>query len=316
MSELTSAAPTAPGQSAPSRAPGPGSDGRPRRLAGLRSSGALLGVVPFFVYTGIFLLVPTLVVIVGAFLGPDNQPTTSSIAALTQPAFLSALKASVILSAATAVAGAALGGLLAYAVSTAGPDTLLKRFVTSVCGVLAQFGGVALAFAFMASFGFGGVLARWAKAAGIDLGSGIWLYEWDKGLMLVYLYFQIPLMLIVFLPAVEGLRPQWREACETLGGTTWTYWRKVAGPILWPPFVGSMLLLFTNAFSAYATAAALVSQGSPLVPLKIAGTFSSEVILGQENIGKAMALAMVVVVAIVMALYTWLDKRASRWMQR
>ncbi len=134
--------------------------------------------------------------------------------------------------------------------------------------------------------------------------------------MLVYLYFQIPLMLIVFLPAVEGLRPQWREATATLGGTTWTYWSRVAAPILLPSFVGATLLLFTNAFSAYATAAALVSQASPLVPLQIASTFSSEVLLGRENIGKAMALAMVVIVAIVMAIYAWIDKRASRWMQR
>ena len=123
-------------------------------------------------------------------------------------------------------------------------------------------------------------------------------------------------MVIVFLPAVEGLRPQWREATETLGGTTWTYWRRVAGPILLPSFVGAMLLLFTNAFSAYATAKALISQGSPLLPLQIGGTLSSEVILGQENVGKAMALAMVVVVALVMTAYVFLDRRASRWMPR
>ena len=123
-------------------------------------------------------------------------------------------------------------------------------------------------------------------------------------------------MVIVFLPAVEGLRPQWREATETLGGSTWTYWRRVAGPILLPSFLGSALLLFTNAFSAYATAKALISQGTPLLPLQIGGTFSSEVILGQQNVGKAMALAMVVVVAVVMTIYAWLDRRASKWLPR
>jgi putative spermidine/putrescine transport system permease protein len=290
---------------------------RRRALGGLRPSGALVGVVPFFVYTTIFLLVPTLVVVVGAFLSKDNTPTLSNIEALAQPGFLKALKQSIILSAVTAVVGAVIGAVLAYAVSTAKPDGVLKRFVTSLCGVLAQFGGVALAFAFMASFGGTGLIAVLIKKlTGADVGGGIWLYEWDKGLMLVYLYFQIPLMLIVFLPAVEGLRPQWREATETLGGTTWTYWRRIAFPILMPSFIGSMLLLFTNSFSAYATAAALISQASPLVPLQIAGTFSSEVILGQENIGKAMALAAVVVVAIVMVIYTVIDRRASRWMQR
>jgi putative spermidine/putrescine transport system permease protein len=285
-------------------------------LGRLRPSGALAGVVPFFAYTTVFLLIPTLVVVIGAFLDGSNRPTLANVEALTQPAVVRGLVQSVILSAVTALAGAVLGGLLAYAVSTAKPTSATKRFVTALCGVLAQFGGVALAFAFVASFGATGLLTLLLGKVGVSTGAGLWLYEWDKGLMLVYLYFQIPLMLIVFLPAVEGLRPQWREATETLGGTTWTYWRRIAAPILFPSFVGATLLLFTNAFSAYATAAALVSQGSPLIPLQIASTFRSEVILGQENVGKAMALAMVVVVAVVMTIYVVLDKRSSRWMQR
>jgi putative spermidine/putrescine transport system permease protein len=284
----------------------------------LRPSGALVGVAPFFVYTTVFLLIPTIVVVVGAFADGSGRPTLDNVAALggANSSFLPALQHSVVLSLVTALAGAVIGAVLAYAVSTARPDGLLKRFITSLCGVLAQFGGVALAFAFMATFSIQGFLTVWLNSLGLDTGSSIWLYQWDKGLMLVYLYFQIPLMLIVFLPAVEGIKPQWREATETLGGTTWTYWTKVAGPILLPSFIGATLLLFTNAFSAYATAAALISQASPIVPLQIAGTFTSEVILGQENVGKAMALAMVVVVALVMWVYAVLDKRASRWLVR
>jgi putative spermidine/putrescine transport system permease protein len=290
----------------------------PRRRAPgrRRPSSALLGVVPFFAYTTVFLLIPTLVVVVGAFLDSDNAFTLANVEGLTSPAVLRALRNSVVLSAVTAFAGAVVGGILAYAVSTARGSSVTKRFITSLCGVLAQFGGVALAFAFVASFGMTGLITVWLNQLGIDTGTGFWLYGWNKGLMLVYLYFQIPLMVIVFLPAVEGLRPQWREATETLGGTTWTFWRRVAGPILLPSFVGAMLLLFTNAFSAYATAKALISQGTPLLPLQIAGTLSSEVILGQENVGKAMALAMIVVVAVVMTAYVFLDRRASRWMPR
>ncbi len=272
-----------------------------------------MGVVPFFAYTTVFLIIPTLVVVIGAFLS-EGQPTLGNVRALTQPAVVSATQHSVVLSAVTAVGGAVIGALLAYAVSTAPLDGVLRRFVASLCGVLAQFGGVALAFAFLASFGATGFLTTWLATVGIDTGPGLWLYEWDKGLMLVYLYFQIPLMLIVFLPAVEGLRPQWREATETLGGSTWVYWRRVAAPILFPSFVGATLLLFTNAFSAYATAAALVSQGSPLLPLAIGNTLTSEVLLGQENIGKAMALEMVVVVAVAMTLYAVLDRRSSKWL--
>ncbi|WP_244328430.1 ABC transporter permease subunit [Yimella sp. cx-51] len=287
-----------------------------RARGGRRPSGALLGVAPFFVYTTVFLIIPTLVVVVGAFFTPQGRPTTAYVQTLTEPVFLEALKKSVLLSFYSAVIAGVVGGLLAYAISTAKPNGLLKRFVTSLSGVLAQFGGVALAFAFIASFGFTGLLTTWLGKAGLDLSGSLWLYEWDKGLLLVYLYFQIPLMVIVFLPAVEGIRSQWREATETLGGTTWTFWRKVGLPILAPSFAGALLLLFTNAFSAYATAAALITQASPLVPQQIASTFSSEVLLGQENVGKAMALAMVVVVAIAMAIYALIDRRASKWLQR
>ncbi|MEO7070937.1 MAG: ABC transporter permease [Nostocoides sp.] len=281
-----------------------------RARGGRRPSGALLGVLPFFVYVTVLLIIPTLIVIIGAFFHGGSL-TMVNIKALGEPAVSSALWHSVALSFVTALVGAAIGAVLAYAVSTARDGGIVKRFVTSLCGVLAQFGGVALAFAFSATFIGTGILAGLSRSD-----SGIWLYSWNRGLMLVYLYFQIPLMLIVFLPAVEGLRPQWREATETLGGSTFTYWRKVAGPILLPSFIGALLLLFTNAFSAYATAQALVSQGSPLLPLAIGGALSSEVVLGQQDVAKAMALAMMVVVAVVMTIYTVLDKRASRWLVR
>ena len=125
----------------------------------------------------------------------------------------------------------------------------------------------------------------------------------------------LAVFVLVFLPALDGVRPQWREAAESVGASTWQYWRRVAGPLLLPAFLGSTLLLFANAFSSFATAAALVSQGSPIVPLKIQGALSSEVLLGQANIGKALGLGMIVVIAVVMTLYALLQRRTSRWLQ-
>ena len=133
----------------------------------------------------------------------------------------------------------------------------------AVSGVLAQFGGVTLAFAWIATIGpVGVVTVAVADLAGIDLYGCGWLFGLP-GLVVVYCYFQIPLMVIVFAPAFEGLRPQWREAAVNLGASTWAYWRHVAIPLLTPAFLGAMLLLFANAFAAYATAAVLVSQGQP-----------------------------------------------------
>jgi putative spermidine/putrescine transport system permease protein len=209
--------------------------------------------------------------------------------------------------------GAVVGAALAYVIVTGRPDGLLRRAATSLCGVFAQFGGVMLAFAFIATVGPQGFVTAVLQKAGWQV-SGLWLFELD-GLLLVYLYFQIPLMVLVFMPALDGLRPQWREATESLGGTTWHYWRHVAGPILLPPFLGSFLLLFANAFSAFATAAALITQGGVIVPLQIRTALTSEVVLGRENVGKALALGMVVVVAIALALQAALQRRTSRWLR-
>ena len=132
---------------------------------------------------------------------------------------------------------------------------------------------------------------------------------------MVYVYFQIPLMVIVFTPALEGLRPQWREAAVNLGATTSQYWRQVGIPLLTPAFLGSALLLFANAFAAYATAAVLVSQGNPITPLFIRSALTSEILLGQANVGFALALEMIVVVSIVMGMYALLLRRTSRWMR-
>jgi len=285
----------------------------PRRLT-LGRVGSLLGTVPFFAYVVTFLVIPTLVVVIGAFT-EDGRFTMANVAALGDSYILQAYGRSVMLSAVTAIIGAIIGAVLAYALVTSRPGGPLRRIVTAASGVLAQFGGVTLAFAFLATLGLTGFVTVFLRDhLGLDLyANGVWLFELP-GLVLVYTYFQVPLMVIVFLPALDGIRPQWREATESLGGSTWQYWTRVAGPLLAPAFVGSTLLLFANAFSAYATAAALVSQGNPIVPLQIRSALTSEVVLGRQNLGNAMALGMVVVVAVVMALYALLQKRTARWL--
>lgn len=273
-----------------------------------------LGMVPFLGYLTVFLFIPTVIVVVGAF-QEDGRATLGNVQALGNPTALHALRQSLVVSATTAVIGAVFGGLLAYAVVTCKPGGAVRRAVTSVCGVLAQFGGVMLAFAFIATLGFSGAVTALAKdSLGINLYGDGWLFA-VPGIILVYAYFQIPLMVIVFLPALDGMKVQWREAAENLGASTWQYWRRVAGPLLFPAFLGSTLLLFANAFASYATAAALVSQGSPILPLFIRAALTSEIVLGRQNLAYALALEMIVVVAIVMTGYALLLRRTSRWLR-
>lgn len=273
-----------------------------------------LPLLPFLTVVTVFLIVPTVTVVVMAFFA-EGSFSLVRVMALFSPTALAALGKSVLLSGSTALIGAVLGAVLAWLIVSSPPSSMVRRSVLALCSVLAQFGGVALAFAFLATIGLNGVLTVWVREhLGWDLAGSGWLYGLP-GLILVYTYFQIPLMVIVFLPALEGLRDQWREAAVNLGASRWQYWREVAVPLLTPAFLGSTLLLFANAFAAYATAAALVSQGAPIVPLLIRAALTSEVVLGQSGFAYALALEMIVVVAAVMLVYNVLVRRTARWLK-
>ncbi|MDT7654472.1 MAG: putative spermidine/putrescine transport system permease protein, partial [Pseudonocardiales bacterium] len=208
------------------------------------------------------------------------------------------------------------GAFLAQAVITGRPDSPLRRIVATASGVLAYFGGVPLAFAFIAALGQTGLATVFLRGIGIDLyGSGFRI-DSLTGLGLTYVYFQVPLMVILITPALEGLLPQWREAAENLGASAWTYWRHVALPLLAPALGGATLVLFGNAFAAYATALALTSGSIPLLPTAIASALSGNVLANQQNVGLALGFDMVIVIAVVMVGYLVLQRRAARWRAR
>ena len=294
---------------------GPASSGAGSRR--LRAAANYVALIPFHAYVGLFMIVPTLLVIVGAFTTAQGVFTLDNVSRLfTDEVVGDAFARSIQLAVSTAIAGAIVGALLAWAVVRGDPEGLLRQLVVAASGVLAQFGGVMLAFAFLATFGISGLVTLFLKDT-LHLGvltDPSWIYSL-AGLAVVYTYFQIPLMLIVFLPSLDGLRQEWYDASASLGGGSWAFWRHVGGPILAPSFLGALLLLFANAFSAYATAAALISQGSSIITLQIADKLQSEVVIGQENVGKALAFGMIIVISVVMLVYALIQRRASRWVR-
>ncbi|MFC6354963.1 ABC transporter permease [Luethyella okanaganae] len=273
-----------------------------------------LGLVPFAVYLLLFLAVPTLLAVASGLFDRDGGFTLANIAALADPLVIETFLNSIWLSLLTAAVGAVLGALLSYAMLGFRPGGVARATVEALSGVLAQFGGVMLAFAFIATIGLQGLVTVWLRDQwGIDIfAEGAWIYGLP-GLILPYVYFQVPLMVITFMPAMTALRPQWVEATLTLGGTRGAFWRRVGMPVLAPAFLASFLLLFANAFSSYATAAALASQGSQIVPLQIRAALTSETVLGRENLAGALALGMIVVMAVVMWAYSIVQRRAARW---
>jgi putative spermidine/putrescine transport system permease protein len=272
------------------------------------------GLTPFVLYVLAFLVLPCLLALGTGLVDGDGRPTLANLAALGDPVVLRTFGSSFLVSGVTAVGGAVVGAVVCWGLTALRPDGLVRSLVDGAASVLAQFGGVMLAFAFTATIGIQGVVTQLLLTrAGVDIfAGGAWIYE-VPGLLLPYLYFQVPLMVITFMPAVTGLRPQWQEAVATLGGTARQHLLRVVVPVLAPAFAGSLLLLFANAFSSYATAAALISQGSQIVPLQIRAALVSETVLGRENVAGVLALGMVLVMVVLMAGYALLQRRTDRW---
>jgi putative spermidine/putrescine transport system permease protein len=272
-----------------------------------------LGVVPFFLFTFAFLIYPSLSIVVGAFQNEQGQFTTSLLREMVTHATLQAYWMSIKLSVTTAVLGGLLGLLMAYGAVSDKMPRWVRTTLSTFSGVAANFAGVPLAFAFIATLGFTGIITKLLKDAfGLDIyNAGFSLYSF-AGLAVVYLYFQIPLMILVIMPALDGLRREWREAASNLGASTSQYWRHVALPVLMPSLLGAVMLLFGNAFGAYATAYALTSGQLPLVPLLI-GQVETGNVLSDPHFGDVLALGMVIVLTFTMIGYGLLQRKASRW---
>ncbi|MCU0493724.1 MAG: ABC transporter permease subunit [Chloroflexaceae bacterium] len=284
-------------------------------VARRRPNWAWLGVLPFFLFVTAFLFWPAASIVVQSFLDQNRNFTLANIQALGAPFIRTSYIYTVQLSAVTALGGGLLGFLLAYAVTVGGLPRPLRAALLTFSGVASNFAGIPLAFAFIATLGVQGVVTQWLRSMGISIYPTFSLYSF-WGLAIVYIYFQIPLMVLIMAPALDGLKREWREAAENLGATGWQYWRMVALPILLPSILGTMVLLFGNAFGAHATANALTGGGSQanVVTILIAAQISSDA-LANPGLGNALALGMIVIMALTIGLYTWLQRMSERWLR-
>ncbi len=274
-----------------------------------------VGVIPFFLFALAFLLLPTLNLIVGSFQDATGAFTLQNISQLSQKVVVSAYLTSIELSLVTAVAGGLFGFLIAYAIVLGGLPRWLQSGVVTFSGVASNFAGVPLAFAFISTLGRLGLVSVLLKSVfGIDIyQAGFNLYNF-LGLSLTYLYFQIPLMILIITPALEGLRREWREAAENLGATPLVYWQRVALPILLPTILATIVLLFGNAFGAYATAYALTGGTINLVTILIGNQITGDV-LNNPGLGNSLSLGMIVIMGLSIGGYTLLQRRTGRWIK-
>ena len=263
-----------------------------------------------------FLIYPASTIVVRSFQDTKTQAFTLDhvLALLKNPYLIGAYWLSIKISLVTSLGGGLFGFLLAYAAVRGGLPRFIRTGLMTFSGVASNFAGVPLAFAFIATLGPTGLLTGWLKAVGFDpFDHGFTLYNF-WGLSLAYMYFQFPLMVLIIAPAIDGLKREWLEAAENLGANTFAYWRYVAFPILLPSLLGTMILLFGNAFGAYATAFALTGGQIGLVTIVIGAQISGDV-LNDPGLGYALALGMVVVMAISITGYTLLQRRTERWLR-
>ena len=275
-----------------------------------------LGVLPFFLFTFAFLFLPSTTLFIGSFQNAQGQFTLQNILEIPQrPSIVQAYWLSIQISAATALGGGIFGFLLAYAITVGGLPRWVRSSLTTFSGVASNFAGVPLAFAFISTLGRTGFVTALFK---VLFNTNIYQHGFNLysflGLSLTYMYFQFPLMVLIMTPALDGLKREWREASENLGASTMQYWRYVALPILLPSLLGTMILLFGNAFGAYATAFALTGGLLNLVTIMIGAQIRGDV-LHNPGLGYALALGMVIIMAISIAGYSWLQRRSEKWLR-
>jgi putative spermidine/putrescine transport system permease protein len=284
------------------------------RLSGMRW-GDVLGVAPFLLFALLFLIVPTLYLVVGAFIGRDGGFTFQNIIDLGTPQILASFWISIRVSVASAAFGSVAGLLIALAIIRGRLPESIRSTVMTFSGVASNFAGIPLAFAFLSTLGRLGLITVLLKTLfGFDIyRAGFNLLSF-WGLTITYCYFQIPLMILIIAPAIDGLRKEWSEAAQTLGATPYQFWRYVGLPILWPNLLGTLSLLFANAFGAIATAYALTGSSLNIVPIVLFAQIRGDV-LNNPGLGAALALGMIVITAIANVVYLVIRTRAERWLK-
>jgi putative spermidine/putrescine transport system permease protein len=270
--------------------------------------------VPFFAYAAFFMLLPVIVLIFKTFQGINGGFTLQNVHALFSGQYRAAFVASIQVSVISAVGGGLFGLFVAYAAVHGRGPRWIQPLLTTFSGVASNFAGIPLAFAFIATLGPTGVITVLLTHFGLHIYPHFTIFSL-AGLSLTYIYFQLPLMILIIAPSLEGLRAEWREAAENLGATQSQYWWHVGLPVLLPSLAGATVLLFGNAFSAYATPYALASGGINLVPIVIGSLLSGNVVVTNPHLGDALAFGMIIIVGVTVLAYALLQRRAAKWLQ-
>lgn len=269
----------------------------------------LIGLLPFFLIAFLFEILPLANIVIESFskTGGNGFTLEHFVKIFTTRLYQQSIFNSLWISIFSALAGIIIAFLGAKATNAASAKA--RNIFTSVLNITSNFAGVPLAFAFMILLGNVGILTLIGKNYGISFLADFDLYT-INGLLLTYIYFQIPLATLLMLPIFGGLKKEWREAVGLLGGNSFHYWFKVAIPSLLPSILGTFSVLFANSLVAYGTAYALLSNNIALLPIRISQQYVGEVVQNQE-FGCALSLVMMALMVLSILITNKLQKRAG-----
>ncbi|HEU4573256.1 MAG TPA: hypothetical protein VFR93_11270 [Candidatus Limnocylindrales bacterium] len=274
--------------------------------------GLFVALGPFIVFCALFELIPVVALLLGSVGGVERHSLEWIAKVFTNATFQRSIWNSLLLSVVSSLLGAVIGTAIGYAIMRT-RHARVRSSLIALASISSNAGGVSLGFAFITILGQAGMLTILLRAFGIDLMSFFSIYS-VVGLIVVYLYFQVPLMIVLMLPAFAGLRDDWAEASDSLGGDRRDYWRRIGIPVLMPSAVAGTVLLFASSMGAYATAQALIGSRINLMTIQVSILRRGE-ILYQPAQADAMAVVLLVIVAASVLAYHLIQRRAQRWIK-
>lgn len=258
-----------------------------------------LGLVPFAIMIIAFQFAPVISMLKGSLQPEDGAGITfgyySSI--LHSAYYQQAIKNSLLISVFSSLIGVIVGLVCAYSITRF--SSKIRDRLLMLSNMTSNFAGVPLAFAYIVLLGSNGVFTLLFKQWGWDVFAGFDLYSWT-GLVLVYVYFQVPLSMLLLYPSFYGIQEQWKEAASLLGATKLRFWTTVGLPVLTPAVFGTLGILFANAMGAYATAYALVGGNYNLLAVRIGSLVAGDVV-NEPQLGNA--LAVILALSTLLAVY-------------
>lgn len=273
-------------------------------VAWIKKMKPAIWLAPLALFFYLFQLAPMIWVFINSFIYEDEYSFENYQEIFDSSFMLQGFSNSLWLSIWSSLIGLMIATLLVSSLRRI--DSKLRDGVIAFTNMSSNFSGVPLAFAFIIILGVNGTFTLLLKQYGLI--DDFNLYgKW--GLLSLYIYFQIPLAVLLLYPAFDALSDDWQAASALLGAKTWQYWTKIALPVLFPALLGTFIILIANAIGAYASVYALTNGNYNVITVRIASLVSGDLFL-EPNLAAAISVILMAILAFITIVNQWLIARS------